>query len=41
MITTDRAELEAMLSELQSVAETAERGIIPAEAEDPESDTTE
>ena len=41
MITTDRAELEAMLSELQSVAETAERGIIPAEAEAPESDTTE
>ena len=41
MITTDRAELEAMLSELQSVAETAERGIIPAEAEDPESGTTE
>ena len=39
MITTDRAELEAMLSELQSVAETAERGVIPAGAEDFTSDT--
>lgn len=38
MITTDRAELEAMLSELQSVAETAERGVIPAGAEDFTSD---
>ena len=34
MITTDRAELEAMLSELQSVAETAERGAIPAGSND-------
>jgi hypothetical protein len=40
MITTDRAELEAMLSELQSVAETAERGVIPAGSEDPEPDIT-
>lgn len=39
MITTDRAELEAMLSELQSVAETAERGVIPAGEEDFTSDT--
>lgn len=38
MITTDRAELEAMLSELQSVAETAERGVISAGAEDFTSD---
>ena len=32
MITTDRAELEAMLSELQQVAQTAERSVIPAKA---------
>ena len=40
MITTDRAELEAMLSELQSVAETAERGVIPAGTDDTAPDIT-
>ena len=33
MITTDRAELEAMLSELQQVAQTAEQSVIPAGAD--------
>lgn len=41
MITTDRAELEAMLSELQMVAETAELGVIPAGAEESKSSTLE
>ena len=36
MITTDRAELEAMLTEMKAVADLAERSGIPAGEEDEE-----